>query len=158
MTPLIFDIPANWDTLSSVTDRARGYFIEAGATPDSAYAMSMITTEFCENAVKYGAKASAMVKVCLGCNGKEYVVEVSNQVDDSVVEDLQRLDDMVQWIRGFQDPFQAYVERLREVSAQRLDDGRSGLGLVRVAYEGRAVLDFIVNENKRLSVSAVRRD
>ena len=62
---------------------------------------------------------------------------------------------MVQWIRGFQDPFEAYLERLKEVSSQSLDHEESGLGLVRIAYEGQSVLDFFVTENHVLAVSAV---
>jgi hypothetical protein len=31
----------------------------------------------------------------------------------------------------------------------------SGLGLVRIAYEGRSILDFYIDEENMLSVSAV---
>jgi hypothetical protein len=66
---------------------------------------------------------------------------------------------MIQWIRGFQDPFEAYVERMKIVSAQPYSNGESGLGLTRIAYEGRSVIDFYVDEGNVLAVSAVyRRD
>jgi hypothetical protein len=62
---------------------------------------------------------------------------------------------MVQWIRGHQNPFEAYMTRLQEVSGQALDHPESGLGLVRIAYEGQALRDFFVDDQNILAVSAV---
>jgi hypothetical protein len=83
------------------------------------------------------------------------VVEVKNQIKDSELEHLRRLDAKIQWIRGYQNPFEAYVEKLKEISNKTLAEGESGLGLVRIAYEGQSILDFYVNENNLLAVSAV---
>ena len=52
---------------------------------------------------------------------------------------------------------EAYLERMKEVSMQSLDHRESGLGLVRIAYEGHAILDFMVDQTRTLNVSAVRR-
>ena len=68
---------------------------------------------------------------------------------------LRKLDKTLQWIRGFQDPFQAYVERIKQISRKPFDDEISGLGLVRIAYEGNAILDFFLSEDNQLNVSAV---
>jgi hypothetical protein len=76
-------------------------------------------------------------------------------VDEQVRSHLKKLDQTIQWIRGYQNPFQAYVERMKEVSVKALDDLESGLGLVRIAYEGKCILDFFVNEENMLAVSAL---
>ena len=68
---------------------------------------------------------------------------------------LSKLDKRIQWIRSFQDPFEAYIERIKEVSKKPLHDKESGIGLVRIAYEGNALLDFFVNDNSTVNVSAV---
>jgi hypothetical protein len=68
---------------------------------------------------------------------------------------LSRLDQTIQWIRGYQDPFEAYIERIKEVSKKPLKDMESGIGLVRIAYEGKALLDFFVGDNNVLNVSVV---
>ena len=83
------------------------------------------------------------------------LIEVKNQIKDSELEHLRRLDAKIQWIRGYQNPFEAYVEKLKEISNKTLAEGESGLGLVRIAYEGQSILDFYVNENNLLAVSAV---
>ena len=70
-------------------------------------------------------------------------------------KNLKILDKTIQWIRGFQNPLEAYTERLKEVSKKPLNDENSGLGLVRIAYEGKAILDFFVSENSLLNVSAL---
>ena len=57
--------------------------------------------------------------------------------------------------RGFQDPFQAYVERIKLVSKKPLDDEFSGLGLARISYEGKGIVDFFLGDNNQLNVSVV---
>ena len=81
-------------------------------------------------------------------------MEVTNPFDESCRADLETLDRLVQWIRGHQDPFEAYLEKLEEVSRKPLQDETSGLGLARIAYEGGALLDFFVDERNFLNVSA----
>ena len=44
---------------------------------------------------------------------------------------------------------------IKEVSKKPLKDAESGIGLVRIAYEGKALLDFFVGENSILNVSVV---
>ena len=43
------------------------------------------------------------------------------------------------------------------MSSQSLESSESGLGLVRIAYEGQSILDFFLLETNVLSVSAVHR-
>jgi hypothetical protein len=44
---------------------------------------------------------------------------------------------------------------MKAISREPLDNVKSGLGLVRITYEGQAILDFYLDENDTLSVSAV---
>lgn len=45
--------------------------------------------------------------------------------------------------------------KVKEVSQKHLREENSGLGLARIAYEGKAILDFFVNEDGILSLSAL---
>lgn len=83
-------------------------------------------------------------------------VEVQSPVADDPAL-LRALDDRIQWIRGFQSPFEAYVERLKQVAATSYSEGVSGLGLIRIAYEARCLLDFYVTPSRRVAMSAVYR-
>jgi len=44
---------------------------------------------------------------------------------------------------------------MKEISTEPFDNNKSGLGIVRIAYEGHATIDFFINEEKILNVSAV---
>jgi hypothetical protein len=95
------------------------------------------------------------VVVMINIERNTVTIEVLNPVDESAFKHLSRLDKTIQWIRGYQDPFEAYIERIKEVSKKPLNDVESGIGLVRIAYEGKALLDFFVGENNMLNVSVV---
>ena len=95
----------------------------------------------------------AVAKIALDEN--LITVEVLHPVEKGDYRNLKKLDSSIQWIRGFQNPFEAYIEKLQMVSKKPLDDEESGLGLARIAYEGQSILDFFLNEDNQLSVSAV---
>jgi hypothetical protein len=146
-----------WAELERVRSASSGFLANAGLEQDAIDAVTMVACELSENAIKYGRfdAPEAEVALAVTVDDRAATVEVKNPVGAGRDEELRRLDQMIQWIRGYQDPFQAYVERLRIVSAQSLDTRESGLGLVRIAYEGQSVLDFYVDEHDVLAVSAV---
>lgn len=118
----------------------------------------MILSELVENSIKYGDFDGSDTEVLIYLDiGKNFItIEVNNPVNQKSVNHLQRLDKTIQWIRGYQDSFQAYIEKLKEISRKPLEDEESGLGLARIAYEGKAILDFFVLDNM-LNVSAIAK-
>lgn len=149
-------VKPKWEDADMVRDKSNDFLMAHGVSHDIAYALSMTACELFENAVKYGHFRSEdeAIYVTVQLSRNDIIIEVKNPVRE-MNEDLQDLDNTIQWIRGYQNPFQAYIERLKEVSEKKLKEGESGLGLVRIAYEGQAVLDFYVDENNVLAVSAV---
>ena len=117
----------------------------------------MIVSELIENGIKYGhfMMENKVLTVEINVKNESIIIEVFNPIDKSSIKDLSKLDKTIQWIRGFQDPFEAYIERLKDVSKKPLHDKESGIGLVRIAYEGNALLDFFVSDNNILNVSAI---
>jgi len=152
---LELDLPPEWNAIRPTWEPCHDALRRGGLTEDEAYALSMVAQELLENAVKYGdPSARRPVHLALRLTPAEVTIEVSNRVaaDD---EQLHRFDRAVQWLRGFQDPFEAYVERLKLVSAESYRGGQSGLGLTRIAHEGKCLVDFFVDEESTLAVSAV---
>ena len=150
-------IDPEWDAVKATWDPCRATLARAGLSDDESYQLAMVAQELLENAVKYGAfKHGERVGLEIRVQPEETIVEVKNRVGVGDAN-LRRFDQMIQWIRGFQDPFEGYVERMKIVSAQPYSNGESGLGLTRVAYEGRCVLDFYVDDENTLAVSAVYR-
>lgn len=152
-----FEIPPDWEAVKAAWDPSRLSLVQGGVGPDEAYQVAMVAQELLENAVKYGAFGpDERIALEIRITPEEITVEVRSRVgvDDA---HLRRFDQMIQWIRGYQDPFEAYVERMKLVSTRPYSDGESGLGLARIAYEGRSIIDFYVNEENVLAVSAVHR-
>jgi hypothetical protein len=150
-------IAPDWSAVKAVWSPCRAALEQHGLGQDEAYALAMVTQELLENAVKYGSfVAGEVIHLSVRLERDEATVEVRSRVgvDDA---HLRRFDQTVQWIRSFQDPFEAYVERLKAVSAQPYAHGQSGLGLARIAYEGKCALDFYVDPANVLAVSAVYR-
>jgi len=150
-------VPPEWDAVKAAWDPCREMLRAAGLGDDEAYALAMVAQELLENAVKYGAFSGAdRIRLEIRVAAGDVTVEVTNRVGLDEAH-LRRFDQTVQWIRGFQDPFEAYVERMKAVSAQPYAHGQSGLGLTRIAYEGRCLIDFWVDAASTLAVSAVYR-
>lgn len=154
-----------WDEIDAAREEAIS-FLRAHELADAVInAAGMIVCELAENATKYGAfgeppaapEVPEQIQISISIHATTVTIEVRSPVSSADDENLLRLDRTVQWIRGFQNPFEAYLERLKEVSSQSLESRESGLGLVRIAYEGQSILDFFLNEHNVLAVSAVHR-
>jgi two-component sensor histidine kinase len=149
----------DWNEFDLLRERATDYLRQCDVPSESAGALAMVVGELAENAAKYGTfrRSCDVINVSLTRSGDAVTIEVCNPLGPKELEHVARLDRMIQWIRGFQDPFEAWLERLKDVSSQALASEESGLGLTRIAYEGQAVLDFVVRDRNLLFVSAVHR-
>jgi hypothetical protein len=158
--PLSLEIAPRWEEVSGVRRATARFLGEVGLSRDVVDAVAMVACELTENATKYGCfndESQPQIAVRVAVGGGDVMVEVRNPVGPAADENLNQLDRMVQWIRGYQDPFEAYLQRLKELSVEGLESTVSRLGLVRIAYEGQSILDFYVNEENVLAVSAIRR-
>lgn len=156
----VFSLPPTWEAAQGSWQTCLEFFRRGGCTDDEAHALAMVANELLENAVKYGAWRSAppphAVELSLEVDARSVTIEVRSPIAEDETA-LKALDNMIQWIRGFQSPFEAYVERLKHVSARAYREDESGLGLARVAHEARCLLDFYVTTEQQLAMSAVYR-
>ena len=147
----------HWDHIEEVRRRTRVFLKSQGLSRELIDAVTMVSSELVENGMKYGSFKDSEKSLTFNLNivDKNVIVEVTHPTSASAASHLRRLDKTIQWIRGFQDPFQAYLERLKEVARRPIADNESGLGLVRIAYEGKSIIDFFVAEDNALNVSAI---
>jgi hypothetical protein len=152
-----FSVKPEWDEIEKIRNESAEFLQSHEFSDDTIHSLSMIISELIENGIKYGnfKMVENRVGVIINIERNAVTIEVLNPVDASADEHLSKLDKTIQWIRGYQDPFEAYIERIKEVSKKPLKDTESGIGLVRIAYEGKALLDFFVGENNILNVSVV---
>lgn len=145
-----------WDELDLARKELSAFLDTNNVQIDHQHSVIMISSELLENAIKYGDSNSGFpISIETELNNNRIMIEVKNKIMNVNSSNLKRLDHDIQWIKGFQSPFEAYIEKLKKVSAKDLEDSESGLGLVRIAYEGRGELDFYLDEDEMVCISAV---
>ena len=80
-----------------------------------------------------------------------------NPVYKTCSDRLKELDKTIQFIRGYQDPYEAYSIRLADVTANPFKAEVNDLDLVKIACEGGAILDFFINEDNFLEPDGGRK-
>ena len=145
-----------WNEIKKARNQISRILIDQSISEDRVHAATMIYSELIENGVKYGKFSSGdHIETHINIDDHLITIEVIHPIDTDDRVHLRELDEMIQWIRGYQDPFEAYIEKLKKIAKMPIEDKKSGLGLVRIAYEGGAILDFYINEDGKLNVSAV---
>ncbi len=150
-------ISSHWDEIEQAREDTRIFMKSAGYSENITDAIIMVISELLENAVKYGVFTALNegIDYSIEVHKEAIIVEVINPYDTVALNNFKKMDRIIQWIRGYQNPFQAYIEKLKEISGRSLEDRESGLGLVRIAYQGRSIVDFYLRNDNRISVSAV---
>lgn len=150
-------ITPEWENLDLVREQTGDFLKLNHVDTDTIDAVMMNISELTENAIKYGKfdELNSEISTKVTITGSDIIVEVSSPLKENDSYNPARLDKIVQWIRGYQNPFEAYIEKLKEVAVQPQNDGESGIGIVRIAYEGQSIIDFYINEKGIISVSAV---
>lgn len=137
--PLRAELPisAEWSHVDLIRRTVIPYVSAAFDDDELSTRTSIITGELLENAVKYGDWDSGdprSFRLAMRGNDRQLRVEVTNPVRDGT-SSLRTLIALVDWIKRFPSPKDAYLTRLVEVADHESKPGESGLGLVRLAYE-----------------------
>jgi hypothetical protein len=129
-----------------------------GFSDNAIHTQIMILRELIQNGIKYGNinKSENEITAHIHIAENTITFAVMNPVDESCFEQLRELDKTIQFIRGYQDPFEAYHLKQEEASQNSGCNEVNGLGLARIACEGRAILDFFVSEDNILNLYAVK--
>jgi len=102
----------------------------------------MSASELLENAVKFSNKDGIRMMIKKMDKEEQLILVVFNYTTQKEAQHLMdRIADM-----NSQDPLQYYIERMKTSAAR--NDGKSGLGLARINYEGEARIDVNYFENE----------
>jgi len=138
-----------WQELRRVRSTIQEYF--ADSSPEFREAATMTALELAENVLKHGCDTGPGL-VTLSVEDHEVVISTHNRVDSparakAVAERISKIQ--------AQGPRELYVARMLEIMEQP-DARESGLGLLRIAYEGSFQLSSEVLGD-RLSIHAKRK-
>lgn len=143
--------------IPGVAEKSSRFLKSHGFSNETIQSQLTLIKELIKNGLSYGKfnpSAKMMVKIQLEDNAIN--VLVSSPVGECDRNHFTELDKMIQWMRGYQDPYEAYLKKLSENLNTPPNEKSNGLRLVKAAYEGKAILDFVVNEDNILNLSAVR--
>ena len=152
-----FDLVPTVRDISMAGDKGRSFLKSHGFSDDEVQGPVMILSELIKNSIKYGrfAPTANEIGVRLQIDRNTYTIEVLNPVDETCNDRLRELDKTIQFIRGYQDPHEAYSKRLAETTFPSLKAQANDPCLIKTAYEGGVILDFFVSEDNFLNLSAV---
>jgi hypothetical protein len=136
----LIDLPVqnHWENVdrvrTSVISCVRAVFADVG----DGHTLGTVASELMENAMKYGEwpHLGGRVHIRIWGDRDRLHVQVENPI--AAGHDVRELMDTIAWLNGFADPEDAYRERMLEIASAQ--DGRTRLGLARIAYEGRCKL------------------
>lgn len=127
-------IPPQWARIERVRVAVSTCVSAVFADTDLEDALAMTCAELMENAIKYGHPSADRVQLTLFDHADQVVVEVVNMPASDV--SVHALRKQMDWIASFPSAQAAYLASLAAVSEKPDGDTGSGLGLVRIAYEG----------------------
>lgn len=137
------DLPVrnDWRNVDVIRSSVQNCFSAVFIDVAGCHALSMVTGELLENAIKYGhwrqREQVFRLRISGDASVAQVVVENPCTQESGHVERLQR---SIEWIRSFPTAADAYRARLREIADLVDTGGTRQLGLVRVAYEGNGAL------------------
>jgi hypothetical protein len=152
------DVPvrSEWANVDLLVTSVQNCFCAMFASVDGSHAIATVAGELLENAIKYGEWTDGEQHLRLQIRGEKghAVVIVENPCNDTA--SIEELRASIQWIQGFASTKDAYCAKLVEVAARAPTGGMSGLGLVRIAYEGGCALEVTVDESAAGRLVSVR--
>ena len=145
--------------MEKMRQRTGSFMKSHGISDDAVHAQFRIIGELIKTAKEYGnfSPADTELTVNVQVDENAITVEIINPINEASLERLEELDKIIQFIRGYQDPFEAFMITQNETSINSPQGDSNALDLSRIAYEENAILDFFVNEDNILHLSAIRR-
>jgi len=143
--------------IESVMDKIASLLRSLKFTDYSVQTQTMIIRQLLKNGIKYSNFAASETEITIGIHitDKTITFEVMNPVDPKSSDSLRELDKTIQFIQGYQDPFEAFIIKHKEAVKNTYQAESDGLENARIAYKGNVTLDFIIGENNTLIQSAV---
>jgi hypothetical protein len=154
---ITFYLKPNGNEIEKVREKSCDFLKSHGFPDKTVKEQIMILKELAKTCMNYTnfKTPNKKMTVQIHIDENKITLEVMKPVDETNCNDLKELDKTIQWIRGYQDPFEAFA-KLKAASINSHCEKSNGMALARIAYEGNAILDFFVSEDNILSLLAVR--
>ncbi len=150
---LDLSFPPEWSRIDPTREAVGLLVLAMFGDDDLRDALAMVSEELLENAIKYCSPEST-VSLSIRHQPDGVVISVTNAVEAGS-RHVDKLCRRIEWVRGFDDPEEAWVAALSRVYERRgADDPDAGLGIVRIAFEGRCAIDVDRSRPGEVTVNA----
>ena len=143
---------------TEIGDKGESFLRSHGLSDDSVQRQIMVIRELIKSGVAFTNHelAENQMSVHIFIEENTVTTEVRKPVNESAHNgQLQALDETIQWIRGYQDPFTPFMMIASRASEVSSNSDSNSFGLAKIAYEAGAIIDFYVSEDNILNLSAV---
>jgi hypothetical protein len=137
-----------------------GSFMKSHGVSDCAvHAQFRIIRELIKIGIKYGNFLFADIELTVNVQVDKNTImaEINSPIKESNFERFKELDKIIQFIRGYHDPFEAFMITQKKASINYPQGDSNALELSKLAYEEKVILDFFISEDNILQISATRR-
>jgi len=156
---IAFKLKPIGNEIEKVGEKGKNFLKSHGFSDDSVQMQIMVIRELIKsgNAFDNQRPSRNEMSVHIFIKKNTIIAEVRKPVNETTHDNqLQKLDETIQWIRGYRDPYAPFMMSAQEASENYIDNKSNGFGLAKIAYEAGAVLDYYVSEDNILNLSAVR--
>ncbi len=142
------------EDIREATEQGSRFLRSQGLAKDTIRAQALLFHELVRTGIEYGTDDSShgLITADIRVNAHSILTEIRHPIDAGSRSRLDELDRTVQFIKGHQDPFEAY----RRMKEGWNDPTPASLNLARITCEAGAVLDYFVEEDDFLNLSALR--
>jgi hypothetical protein len=154
---LKFNLKPICTDIAQAGEKSSSFLKSHGLSDNLVQVQINILTGLIKNGIKFArfTPSADEITVRLQIDEQHYTIEVMNPVDQTRRDQLEQLDKTIQFIRGFQDPNEAYSIRAVEAAGHPIEAEANDLDLAKLACKGGAILDFFVSKDNFLNLSAV---
>ena len=150
---ILFSLNSNNDEIEIVSEKTSYFLKSHGFSDEEVQEQIIILEELLKTCMQYSGCRSSheKMRIQIYVSSDKITFEVSSPISGIQKKQLEELDKIIQFIHGYQDPFEAFL-KLKGTSG----NGSKGLALAKLAYESKATLDFFVSEDNIINMSAIR--
>ena len=94
------------------------------------------------------------IKIQINIDNDTIIIEAMKSVSTIEFDQLEELEEVIQFVRGFQDPYEAFT-KLQNKIIEDYNNCANLLEIAKIACEGGALVDFFVDE-KMVNLSSTK--
>jgi hypothetical protein len=152
---LELNLNANGSEFEKVLRASNSFFNTHGISKKISNEQTMVLTKLTKFLALYGRnkRSDDKIKIQINIENDKIIIEAIKSASTMDFDQIEKLEEVIQFIRGFQDPFEAFTKLKKEIIENYNSD--TLLEIAKIACEGDAFVDFFVDE-KMLNLSSIK--